>query len=292
MTLDKLILSIVTLSVIGFQGLFAQLDLSGYEKTESGLYYKFHVKNEDGQKSKSGDMITLTMVHRSENDSVFYSSSDYSYPYIVTMMKSRSAPDFYEALGMMAERDSATFIFDSETYYKNTFQTTELPPYIKKGSKMLFDIRIIDFKTKSEMAYEQMKMIEGTIKNEEKAIQEYLKKNNIKTESANSGLYYVELNEGTGKRAEEGSLVRVKYTSKILKSGNLVESTYKDGNTKEITLTPGYVMPGLIEGISMMKEGGKALLIIPSHLAYGASGSENVPPNSSLIYEIELLEVY
>ena len=204
---------IIVMISSNFQNLYSQVDVSGFEKTNSGMHYKFYIKNENGRKAKSGDMITLNMVHRSENDSVFYSSSDYSYPYTVAMMKSRATPDFYEALEMMAEGDSATFIFDSETYYKNTFGTTELPPYIKKGSKMLFDIRIIDFKTKSEMAYEQMKMIEGTIKDEEKAIQEYIKKNNIKSESGSSGLYYVELKEGTGKKAEEGSLVRVNYTA-------------------------------------------------------------------------------
>jgi len=274
----------------GSSRVYAQLDLSGFEKTNSGLYYKFHYKNENAKKAQSGYMITLAIVHKGENDSVIYNSGDYSYPYTVSMMKSKGNADFYEALEMMSEGDSATFVFDAETYYKNTFGTSELPPHIREGSKMIFEISIIDFKTRSELALEQMKMIEGSIKDEEKAIQEYLKKNNIDSKSASSGLYYVESLEGDGKQAFEGSLVMVKYNAKLLKSGKVFETT--GGKSKELNLTHRFNSPGLIEGISMMKEGGKATLIIPSHLGYGASGSQDVPPNSSLIYEIELVEVY
>ncbi len=288
--LPYLIIAVAILTGSNFNLLFAQIDLSDFEKTESGLYYKFHIKDESGKKAQSGDMITLDIVHKSENDSIYYSSGDYSYPYSVSMMKSKHNADFYEALEMMAEGDSATFVFDSEVYYKNTFGTTELPPHITKGSKMLFEIRIVDFKTRSEMAYEQLKMIEGQIMDEAKAIEKYIQKNNITTDACSSGLYYVEHNEGAGKKAFEGSLVMVKYKAKLLKSGKVFETT--DGNSKELALNQGYIMPGLIEGISKMKEGGKATLIIPSHLGYGPSGSQDVPPNTSLVYEIELVEVY
>ena len=142
------------------------------------------------------------------------------------------------------------------------------------------------------MAYEQMKTIEGQIKDEENAIQEYVLKNNLKPENAGSGLYYVEIEKGTGKQPKKGELVRVNYTAKLLKSGKVVESTNNNGAKKEIELTAGYFMPGLIEGICLMRDGGKATLIIPSHLAYGASGSHNVPPNSPLVFEVELIEVY
>lgn len=291
MLLKKIALFIV-ISILGFQYAFSQVDLSDFNKTESGMYYKFYVKNDNAPKAQSGDMITLTLVHRGEDDSVFYQSSDYPYPYTVSMMKSKKNSDFYEALEMMAEGDSATFAFDAEKYYMSTFGTTEMPPYIRKGSMMFFDIKIVDFKTKSEMAYEQMKTIEGQIKDEEDAIQEYLKKNNLDIKDSGSGLYYIETEKGSGEQPAEGNLVRVNYTARLLKTDKIVESTKNNGAQKEITLSPRYVMPGLIKGICMMKEGGTATLIIPSHLAYGASGSQNVPPNSPLIFEVELVKVY
>jgi FKBP-type peptidyl-prolyl cis-trans isomerase len=289
---SKAYLLIFVFLVNGFFISNAQIDLAGFEKTESGLYYKFHRKVENGRKAQSGDMITLSVIHKDDNDSVLYTSADYPYPYTVSMMRSKGNADFYEALEMMSEGDSASFIFDSETYYKNTFGTDQLPAYIKKGSKMSFIIGFIDIKTRSEMAYEQMKIMNEQMKAEDEAIKSYLKRNNIKTEPLSSGLYYIEVNKGEGARANEGSLVKIDYSAKLLKSGKLIESTYKDGSAKEISLKPRYVMPGLIEGVSKMKAGGKAILIIPSHLGYGASGSQNVPPNSALLYEIELLKVY
>ncbi|MCF6184979.1 MAG: FKBP-type peptidyl-prolyl cis-trans isomerase, partial [Bacteroidales bacterium] len=69
------------------------------------------------------------------------------------------------------------------------------------------------------------------------------------------------------------------------------DSSYDRNEPFEFTLGRGQVIKGWDEGISYMKKGGKATLIMPSSLAYGASGAGSIPPYTSLIFEVELIDV-
>jgi peptidyl-prolyl cis-trans isomerase A (cyclophilin A) len=106
----------------------------------------------------------------------------------------------------------------------------------------------------------------------------------MKTES---GLEYVEIETGTGAQAEAGKTVRVHYTGKFL-DGKVFDS----GEPLEFPLGAGRVIKGWDEGIALMKVGGKAQLTIPSHLAYGERGAGGViPPNATLIFDVELISI-
>lgn len=96
---------------------------------------------------------------------------------------------------------------------------------------------------------------------------------------------------GKGKEAKRGSNVKVHYTG-WLKDGKKFDSSYDRGTPFEFKLGRGEVIQGWDRGVIGMKEGGKRKLIIPPELGYGARGAGNViPPNATLIFEIELLGV-
>ena len=110
-------------------------------------------------------------------------------------------------------------------------------------------------------------------------------------QKTDSGLQYIVIEEGTGDKAVTGKKVKVHYTGK-LEDGTEFDSSIKRGQPIEFTLGVGQVIKGWDEGIGLMKEGGKRQLIIPPELGYGAAGAGNViPPNSVLIFDVELVEV-
>ncbi len=106
-----------------------------------------------------------------------------------------------------------------------------------------------------------------------------------------SGLEYIEVEAGTGAQAEAGKTVAVHYTGK-LQDGKVFDSAVSRGEPIEFPLGKGRVIKGWDEGIALMKVGGKAQLIIPPDLGYGERGAGGViPPNATLVFDVELVSV-
>jgi FKBP-type peptidyl-prolyl cis-trans isomerase FkpA len=104
-----------------------------------------------------------------------------------------------------------------------------------------------------------------------------------------SGLKYEDLQPGTGAAAQAGQKAKVHYTG-WLTTGQKFDSSLDRNDPFEFTLGAGQVIRGWDEGVAGMKVGGKRRLTIPPDLGYGARGAAGViPPNSDLIFEVELL---
>lgn len=180
----------------------------------------------------------------------------------------------------------------------------QLPDYIDSASSLYFTVGLITTQTIEELQAAQnaknaeAEAAEGVI------LQEYLTTNGITTEPNESGLIFIAKEEGTGKQAVAGKNVKVNY------EGMLLDGTYFDTSIEEVAkandifnpqrpygpldfvLGQGQVIKGWDEGIAMMKEGGKARLIIPSKIAYGANPRPGIiTPFATLIFDVELVEV-
>jgi FKBP-type peptidyl-prolyl cis-trans isomerase len=108
--------------------------------------------------------------------------------------------------------------------------------------------------------------------------------------SMDSGLEYIDVKVGEGAEANAGQMVSVHYTGWLV-DGTKFDSSVDRGQPFEFPLGAGSVIKGWDEGVAGMKIGGVRKLIIPSDMGYGSEGAGPIPPNSTLIFEVELLGV-
>lgn len=145
-------------------------------------------------------------------------------------------------------------------------------------------------------------MVSDLMVQEEQALEEYIQENGITVEPTSSGLYFIEETTGDGNSPDEGDYVLINYSLYMIENDQLVFSTYQDlAQLEEIfddrvlygpyKIEVGQNLPGLDEGLSLMREGGEASLLLPSYLGYGDSEKGPVGPYSPLRIDVELIEV-
>ena len=161
----------------------------------------------------------------------------------------------------------------------------------------MYDVEIIDVQSKADHEKQQAAdkkkkelQLETNKKQETSLMQKYLKEHNISAKPTTSGLVYVEKVKGTGARAVAGKKVKVHYTGTLL-NGTKFDSSRDRNEPFAFSLGQGQVIKGWDEGVAMMNVGGKATLVIPSSIAYGGDDKGVIPPYSTLVFDVELLEV-
>jgi len=138
-------------------------------------------------------------------------------------------------------------------------------------------------------AKQQQKMIEQAAKNKI-AGEAFLAKNKSEpgVQTLPDGLQYIVITNGTGATPSASDKVKVNYRGTLL-DGTEFDSSYKSGQPVEFAV--GHVIHGWTEALQKMPVGSKWKLFIPSDLAYGERGNAGIPPNSTLIFEVELLAI-
>ncbi len=107
-------------------------------------------------------------------------------------------------------------------------------------------------------------------------------------EKTASGILITKIKEGTGASPKSTDTVKVHYRGTLV-DGKEFDSSYGRGQPASFPLNR--VIPCWTEGLQTMKTGGKSKLVCPPNLAYGSSGRPGIPPNATLIFEVELLEI-
>ncbi|KIF58535.1 peptidylprolyl isomerase [Pseudomonas fluorescens] len=103
-------------------------------------------------------------------------------------------------------------------------------------------------------------------------------------------LQIIDLQAGNGKAAVKGALITTQYTG-WLEDGTEFDSSWSRGKPFQCVIGTGRVIKGWDQGLMGMQAGGKRKLLVPAHLGYGERTMGKIPPNSNLVFEIELLEV-
>lgn len=277
----------------------------GYTMKEDNLYVKFFNDNQEGREIMLGDVITLTMKYTTQDDSVLFESQPGQPPIQIQADSGNYKGDFLGAFLGMHEGDSASIIVSADSFFIKTAGMPQRPDFIDSASVLYFTVGIKSVQSMEELQAAKAQESATQQAQESEILQAYLSENGIDATPRPSGLIFIQKKAGTGLQAAAGDEVKVNY------EGRLIDGTYFDTSVEEVakaqnlyderrtyqpfdfTLGQGQVIAGWDEGISMMKAGGKATLIIPSSLAYGANPRPGgiIKPFSTLIFEVELVEV-
>ena len=257
----------------------------GFEESDTGVFYKVHHRGTDSIKTQLTDWVVLNMDYRME-DTLMFSSKNMDEPLRFPIIQPMFEGDLYEGLQMMHVGDSMTFAIVADSFFFKTAYLKQLPPNVRPGSPMYYDVKLLQRITHEEQQLAVQEEGNRKLEEEFETLYYYLKENKIRTEPTTSGLYFISLEEGKGKKPQAGEMCSVYLTVKQLDGKELF--TNYDENPLAIEFGKEFDTKGLMEGLGMMREGGKAFLIVPSEIGVGPGGKEGVPPFTTITYEVKL----
>jgi peptidylprolyl isomerase len=258
----------------------------------SGLYFVETVTG-TGNKIDSGSVVKLHFTLSLASGDPVFSSYERGEPLQMTYGKPFDTPGLDQGIALMKKGGKAKLIVPSTLAFGSAGRGSVIPPF----TALVYDVEVVDVMSKAQFdkqeaaKKQQAEQQKATSQKDEMLnLQKYLVQNKITIKPNQSGLYYIETLKGSGARAVPGKRVKVHYTGKLL-DGTKFDSSVDRGEPFGFTLGKGQVIKGWDEGIGLMNVGGKATLIIPSSIAYGDRDMGTIPPYSTLVFDVELLEV-
>lgn len=269
-----------------------------YEKTKSGLLYKI-TKGKGGDKLKAGEFVKfhITFAVPDNKDTVIRTSVGSMPAYMMVDTSARANYTFMELLPLLSVGDSLTFNMSVDSL-KSKGAIQDYDNVLKKGYTIQGRIKILGrFKNEQEVAEDHKKEVELAKVQEVKDVEAYLAKNNIKGAVKTKGGAYVliEVPGDQAAKADSGKQASVMYRGSLMKDGKVfdtnMDTTMHHTDPFKLVVGTGMAIPGWDEGIALFGKGGKGKIYIPASLGYGPQGSGPIPPNSNLVFEVEIIDV-
>jgi FKBP-type peptidyl-prolyl cis-trans isomerase len=268
----------------------------GYKKSESGIFYKYYTESKDTTKAKEGSILTMNIQWRlviNKKDSVLKITPN---PFEISLMKSEFKGDVYEALGMLHNGDSASFIINAKDFFLKTAKYPQLPQGIDSTTVLYFDVKLLKCET-LEARQKAAKEKAEKLKSEEPVkIQAYIAKNKVTTAPTASGIYIISQNSGSGRSIVKGDFVKMNFTVSSIE-GKKIFSTLDQNKPITMELGKPFDTKGLDEAIATMKKGSRATIVVPSTMGYGEQGRKDqtgqdlFAPYSPVVYDIEVIDL-
>ena len=235
--------------------------------TESGLQVIEIVEGE-GSSPKEGDIISINYTGWYLDGDEFDSTSRLGHPRKFRLGKDKLLPGLEEGVASMRRGGKRIFILPPEL----AFGAEGRPGVVPSDAWVKFEVEMVEI---------------------EPGLPHRLPWNEAGMEfyTTKSGLQFVDFFTGEGEFPELGSTVVIHYSG-YLDDATLFDSSYLRGRPVEFDLSEDRLIRGFVEGLLTMRVGGMRKLVVPPFLGYGEDGfGKEVPPNATLIYDIELLEV-
>jgi len=308
-----LAIALIGAAIIGNTG----CNSGGDFKKTHGVEYKI-VKHGKGKMAKMGDVIefnlvakvdTLDPVTKKTNSQELGNTYTQGRPQMTKVQEIKQSGQFQSVFPFLSAGDSAIVRISCDTLLLSipAEQRMRVPSWLKAGNKIIVSLSMVSVMSeeearKEQQAQQEKMMAEAKAKAEQqmplddKTLQDYFAKNNIKAQKTASGLYYTVQKPGSGEQITAGQTVSIKYTGKTLDGkvfdSNVDTTISHHGDPLTFAVGQGQMIPGMDEGVALLKKGSKATIYMPSPLAYGEhSPSPNIAPNSILVFDVEVTDV-
>ncbi len=289
----------VLLFIFSLVLLVASCNRKGFGKLTKGMspygkgefWYSIYSEHPHASKPNVGDQVRIDYSMR-KGEKILSQSYNSRRPVLVQIPQPRYDNFFTKALRLMGEGDSLAM-------YIKAGDARELlgehQRHFQDEDAVLFTYKMHQIKSAEILEQEIRKEIERidslrleTQKRIE-AFEQGLLESNL--QQSDSGLRYLIHEQGAGRKANSGDLVQVHYMC-YLPDGSMLQDSYSNMTPMEFVVGDNTVIDGWVEGIKLLKEGASATLFIPPNLGYGQEGmSDIIPPNTTLIFYVELLTV-
>ncbi|MCI0399439.1 MAG: FKBP-type peptidyl-prolyl cis-trans isomerase [Chloroflexi bacterium] len=221
----------------------------------------------DGPSPQPGDVVSVHYTGTLEDGAQFDSSLDRGQPISFPLGQGRVIAGWDEGIALLRQGSKARLIIPPELAYGERGASGVIPP----NATLTFEVELVGIQPGAPVAPAEVDEADYT--------------------TTDSGLKYFDLVEGQGVSPQAGQRVAVHYTGWLL-DGTKFDSSLDRAEPFVFALGAGDVIAGWDEGVATMKVGGRRQLVIPAELGYGAQGAGGViPPNATLVFEVELLEI-
>ena len=260
-------------------------------KTANGIEYKIVKASKSKRTPNVGDVMYMNMSYRTERtDSLLFASSDLGEEFRMRVAAPSDKGCIEEALMLLHEGDSAVIKVDAIKFFVKSQGKASIPAFIKKGDRLVFNVKMKKIVSGLDYANANKNVYQKRIDEENSLINRFLINMNYPLKKTDSGLHILTINKGAGKKPSVGSTVKIDYTAAFI-DGSVFDSTLERSEPFSFVTGKKEVIVGLEEAVMNMQVGDHCLVIIPFRLAYGDQKYGNViPPFSTLVFEIELLD--
>jgi peptidylprolyl isomerase len=238
--------------------------LDGATVTNSGLQF-LEITKGTGRSPEDGDLITMLFTGSLPDGTVFTNSTASEEPISAVFGQEQLLPGWEEGIALMKAGGKARMVLPPELAFgEQGFGM--IPP----NSQIILEVELVSVEVPPQPS---------AVSDDELV-------------TTDSGLQYADLTEGKGAEAEQASIVSTHFTIWVQgdKEDEFVFSS-EGGDPVSFIVGGGTVFPGWEEGVLNMKQGGVRQLVIPPDLALGEAGGNGIPPNATVVMEIELVEV-
>ncbi|MDR2835354.1 MAG: FKBP-type peptidyl-prolyl cis-trans isomerase [Bacteroidales bacterium] len=260
-----------------------------FQKTKTGLEYRYIISGKGKKYPIPGNVITVEMTYKTEKDSLIFDTKNVSDIFKMKLTTaSHKGGCIEEAFGMLTEGDSAIFKIDAANFFHFSQKKVNLPNFIKKDDKLIFNIKMKKIEIIDEFVKNNAEIYKFNIEQEQNLIEQFIQTINKPRKKLNSGLSIISIEKGSGKKVKSGNEVTIDYTASFI-DGRVFDSTIERNDPFSFVVGKKEVIEGLEQGVQEMKVGDHAILVIPFSLAYGDTKTGIIPPFTTLVFEIKIL---